>query len=104
MDNKFQLYLQCMCYGKIVRNSHSRVEQFLLESRVITACLRVLRSIRQWFSTFSMKGAKSRSTILWESRTKKFSCQLIHTFCFIADRSLLHKILEVLFTGVARGA
>jgi len=49
-----------MCYGKIVvRNSHSRVEQFPLSSRVITACLRVLHSIRQWFSTFSLKGARS---------------------------------------------
>jgi len=28
-----------MCHGKIVRNSHSRVEQFLLSRRVITACL-----------------------------------------------------------------
>jgi len=45
-----------MCYGKIVRNLHSRVEQFLLSSRVITACLRVLHSISQWFSTFSLKG------------------------------------------------
>jgi len=61
-----------MCYGKIVRNSHSMVEQFLLPSRVITACLRLLHSINHWFSIFSLKGSKSRSTILWESRTKKF--------------------------------
>jgi len=33
-----------MCYGKIVRNSHSRVEQFLLSSRVTTACLWLLHS------------------------------------------------------------
>jgi len=59
-----------MCYGKIVRNSHSRVGEFLLSSRVITACLRVLQSISQCFSTFSLKGDKSRSTISWESRTK----------------------------------
>jgi len=56
-----------MCYGKIVRNAHSRVEQFLLLRREIAAYLRVLHSINQWFSTFSLKGAKSRSTILWES-------------------------------------
>ena len=41
-----------MCYGKIVRNTHSRVEQFLLSSRAITACLRLPLSINQWFSTF----------------------------------------------------
>jgi len=59
-----------MCYGKIVglRNSDRRVKQFLHSSRVITACLRVLHSISQWFTTFSLKGAKSWSTILWESR------------------------------------
>jgi len=36
-----------MCHGKIVRNSHSRVEEFLLSSRVITTCLRLLHSINQ---------------------------------------------------------
>jgi len=58
-----------MCYGKTVRDSHSRVEQFLLSRRVMTACLWLLHSMNQWFSTFSLKGTKSRSTILWESRT-----------------------------------
>jgi len=59
-----------MYYSKIVRNSHSKVEQFVLSSRVITTCLRLLHSFSQWFSTFSLKGAKSRPTILWESHTK----------------------------------
>jgi len=36
--------------GKIVRNSHRRVEQFLLLIRMITACLRALLTISQWFS------------------------------------------------------
>ena len=65
-----------MCYGKVVRNSYSSVEQFLLSSRVITACLRLLHSVSQWFSTFSLKGAKPRSMILWESRTKKILTQV----------------------------
>jgi len=56
-----------MCYGKIVCNLQSEVEQFLLSSHVIAACMRLLHIISQWFSTFSLKGAKSRSTILWES-------------------------------------
>jgi len=60
-----------MCNGQIVRNSHSRVKQFILSSCVISACPQLLRSISQWFSTFSLKGAKARSTILWEGRTKK---------------------------------
>jgi len=58
-----------MCYGKIVHNSDSRNEHLLLSSCVIMVCLRLLHSINQWFSTFPLKGAKSRSTILWESRT-----------------------------------
>jgi len=45
-------------------NSHSRDEQFLLSSRVITGCLRLLHRINQWLSTFSLKGAKSRLTTL----------------------------------------
>jgi len=39
---------------------------FLLSSRVIMACLRLLHSISQWFSTFSLKGAKSKPMILWD--------------------------------------
>ena len=41
--------------------------------------------------------------ILWESHTKKFQGKLIHMFCFIAEWSLLRKILEILFIGVASG-
>jgi len=40
---------------------------------------------------------------LTKKKIKKKS-KSIHTFYFIAERSLLLKILEVLFTGVARGA
>jgi len=65
-----------MCHGKIVCNSVSRVKSFLLSSHVITAGLQLLHSISQWFSTFSLKGAKSISTILWESRTKKIFTQV----------------------------
>ena len=36
-----------MCCGKIVHKSHSRVEEFLLSCRVITACLQLLHSINQ---------------------------------------------------------
>jgi len=45
-----------MCYSKIVRNLHSRVEQFLLSSCVITACLRLLHSISQWFLNLFTEG------------------------------------------------
>jgi len=40
--------------------------------------------LQQWFSTISLKGAKSRPTILLESRTKIFYSKSIDTFCFIA--------------------
>ena len=40
--------------------------------------------LQQWFSTISLNGAKSRPTILLESRTKSFYHKSIDTFCFIA--------------------
>jgi len=42
-------------------------------------------TVTQWFSTFSLKGAKSilNTYVDWH-------------ICFTAERSLLHKILEVL--------
>jgi len=40
------------------------------------------------------------SMILWVA-LKKFYRQSIHTFWFISERSLLHKISEVLFIGIA---
>ena len=59
-------------------------------------CHRSFHSLHQWFSTFSLKGAKSRPTIFSVSLTKNFQHNSIHTFCFIAERSLLHKMLNVL--------
>jgi len=43
-----------MCHGKVVRNSHSRVDKFLLSRRMIMACLLLLHSISQWFSIVSL--------------------------------------------------
>jgi len=40
--------------------------------------------LQQWFSTISLKGAKSRLTILLESHTKSFYHKSTDTFCFIA--------------------
>jgi len=40
--------------------------------------------LQQWFSTILLKGAKSRSTILLESRTKKFYHKSIDMLSFIA--------------------
>ena len=51
--------------------------------------------LHQWFSTFSLKIAKSRPTVLLESLTKFFLHNSVDTFCFTAERSLLHKILHV---------
>jgi len=91
-----------MCYSTIVRNSHSSVEQFLLSSCVITACLWLLHSISQWFSTFSLKAAKSKSTILWECRIKKFLMQVIsHVLFCCRTKSVTQNIRG--FIGVDRG-
>ena len=79
--------------------SHRSDQQFLLSRRVIRACLLLLHIINQWFSTFSLKGAKSRLTTLLGSCTGDILTQFnanIDTFCLVAERSLLHKILEVL--------
>jgi len=43
--------------------------------------------LQQWFTTISLKGAKSRPTILLEGRTNKFFHMPIDTFCFIATIS-----------------
>jgi len=81
-----------MCCGKIIRILHSRVEQFILSSRV--------HSISQWFSTFSLKGAKSRSTILWESGTKKNLAQVnSHVLFYCRTKSVTQHI----FIDIARG-
>jgi len=52
--------------------------------------------LQSWFLTISLQGAKSRPTILSESRTKNFSRSQLTRFVFLHQRSLLHKILEVL--------
>jgi len=82
-----------MCYGKTVRNSHSRVEQFLLSRHVITACLRLLHSMNQWFSNFSLKGTKSRSTALSASRTEKILTQVnSHVMFYCRRKSVTQNI------------
>jgi len=48
----------------------------LLSSRLITACLLILHSIYQCFSTFLLKGAKSRPMALLDNRTKQILTQL----------------------------
>jgi len=50
--------------------------------------------VEQWFSTFSLKGAKSNIQFCYRA-TVKFYHKSIDMFCFIAEPSLLHKILEV---------
>jgi len=48
--------------------------------------------LQQWFTTISLKGGKSRPTILLESRTKKFCHKSVDTFCFIAlTKSVTHR-------------
>ena len=81
-----------MCCGKIIRILHSRVEQFILSSRV--------HSISQWFSTFSLKGAKSRSTILWESGTKKNLAQVNSNVLFYCRTK---SVTQHIFIDIARG-
>jgi len=51
-------------------------------------CVKKINCIDQWFSTFSLKGAKSTTTILLKS-SEKIWHKWIYTFCFIAERSLL---------------
>jgi len=51
--------------------------------------------LQQWFSTVSLKGAKSILAILLESRTKNFTTSQL-TFCFIA----LTKSVTQNITGV----
>ena len=40
--------------------------------------------LQQWFTTISLKGAKSKPKILLEGRTKFFFHMSIDAFCFIA--------------------
>jgi len=47
--------------------------------------------LKQWFSTFSLIGAKSRLTALLESRTEVIYCKSVDTFWFIAERSCYTK-------------
>ena len=48
------------------------------------ATLRLFLLLQQWSTTISLKGAKSRPTILLVGRTKKIFHNSIDTFCFIA--------------------
>jgi len=95
-----------MCYSKIVRNSHSSVEQFQLSSCVITACLRVLHSVCQWCSSFSLKRAKSRFMILRESGTKKILAQVnshVLFYCWMKRFYCWTNIWEVLWHRRSHG-
>jgi len=70
-------------------------------------------SLHQWFSTFSLKGAKSRPTILLENSLKFFNTIQLTRFV-LQQNEVLRKILEVLLKdcwephkrclGVARGS
>jgi len=50
-------------------------------------------SLKQWFSTFALKGAKSRLTTLLESRTKKFLTQVNwHVLCHSRTKSVTQNV------------
>jgi len=90
------------CYSQIVHsNSHSTDEQFLLSSCVIMACLQLLHSVKQWFSTFSLQRESNPDLRFCELHQKNLTQVNSHVLFYCRTKSVTQNIRGV-FTGIAR--